>query len=178
VGVAHARAEEEVEGAGQYRVADIAVQPRHRARVDLREAVADDHVGAVLQRLQKRPDLREVVRVVGVAHEDVAAAGGGEAREVGAAVALAGLANHARTRALGELLRAVGRAVVGDHDLARDPLALHRLERLGDDDRDRVRLVEAWDHDRHQQVVGARPASRRGEGGPGRGHGSRTAGTP
>ena len=49
VGVAHAGAEEEVERAGEHRVADVAVQPRHRAGLDAVHAVAHHEVGAVLE---------------------------------------------------------------------------------------------------------------------------------
>src|SRR3712207_8304004 len=43
-----------------------------------------------------RSDLAEVVRQVGVGHHDVAAACGGEARQVGAPVAAPRLAHHPR----------------------------------------------------------------------------------
>ena len=49
VGVAHAGAEEEVEQAGEQRVADVAVQPRHRARLDVAHAVAHHQLGARLE---------------------------------------------------------------------------------------------------------------------------------
>ncbi len=80
VGVADAGAEEHVEHAGQHRVADVAVQPGHRARVDVVHPVAHDEVGAVLELLDEARDLAEVVGQVGVAHDDVLAARGGEAR--------------------------------------------------------------------------------------------------
>ena len=120
VRVAHAGAEEEVEDARQDRVADVAVQPRHRARLDVRHAVADHHVGAVVEPLDEARDLGEVVRQVGVGHHDVLAARRAEAGQIGAAVAALGLVDDARSGRRGELGAAVGRAVVGDDDLARD----------------------------------------------------------
>ncbi len=75
VGVVDAGAEEEVEHAGQDRVADVAVQPRHRARLDVVHPVADHEVGAVLAaRATKRGIVVEVVGEVGVGHHDVLAA--------------------------------------------------------------------------------------------------------
>ena len=151
VGVGNARAEEEVEQAGQDRISDVAVQPRHGSLVDFREAVADHHVGALLERLQEARDLGEIVGVVGVTHEDVGAARGSEAGQVGGAVALARLVHDTRAGALGQLGRAVRRAVVGDHDLAGDAGLAHGPHRLADDDLDRIGLVEAGDHDRQGQ---------------------------
>ena len=54
------------------RVADVAVQPRHRARLDVVHAVADHHLGALLERGDEARDLVEVVGEVGVGHHDVA----------------------------------------------------------------------------------------------------------
>ncbi len=73
VGVVDAGAEEEVEQARQDRVADVVVQPRHRARLDVVHAIADHHLGAVLKRRDEVRDLVEVVGQVGVGHHDVAA---------------------------------------------------------------------------------------------------------
>ena len=95
VGVAHAGAEEEVERAREHRVADVAVQPRHRAGLDPVHAVAHHEVGARLELGQEARDLAEVVGQVGVGHQDVAAAGGAEAGHVGVAVAAAALVDDA-----------------------------------------------------------------------------------
>jgi len=60
------------------------------------------------------------VAVVGVAHDDIAAAGGGDAAAEGAAVALLGHRDDARAEPGGDGLRAVGAAVIGDDDLGRE----------------------------------------------------------
>ena len=57
VGVAHAGAVEQVQDAGQHRVADVAVEPRHRAGLDALHAVAHDEVGAVVELLDEARDL-------------------------------------------------------------------------------------------------------------------------
>ena len=49
VGVADAGLEEEVQDPAEDRVADVAVQPRHRARLDVVHPVAHDEVGAVVE---------------------------------------------------------------------------------------------------------------------------------
>ena len=66
----------------QDRIADPAVLPGHRAGHDpAPEAVAHHQVVALAQLLDERLDRREVVAVVGVAHDDVSAAGGGDAAD-------------------------------------------------------------------------------------------------
>ena len=77
----------------------------------------------------KRGISREVVREVGVGHHDVAAAGGGEAGQVGAAVAAPRLVDDARAGGGGQLGAAVLGRVVGDDDLAGDAVLGHHLER-------------------------------------------------
>ena len=57
VRVADAGAEEDVEDAGEHRVADVAVQPRHRARVDVVHPVAHHELGAVVELLDEARDL-------------------------------------------------------------------------------------------------------------------------
>ena len=73
VGVADAGAEEEVEDAGEDRVADVAVQPRHRAGLDVVHPVADHDLGAVVELGDEARDVVEVVGQVGVGHHDVVA---------------------------------------------------------------------------------------------------------
>ena len=118
VGVADAGAEEEVEHAGEHRVADVAVQPGHRAGLDVLHPVAHHEVGALLELLDEARDVVEVVGEVGVGHHDVVAARGGEAGQVGAAVAAPRLEHHQRAGVAGQLGAAVVRAVVGDDHLA------------------------------------------------------------
>ena len=94
MGVADAGLEEEVERAGEQRVADVLVQPGHRTGLDVVHPVAHHELGTVVELSDEAGDLGEVVGEVGVAHDDVLAAGGSEAREVGGAVAPAGLGDH------------------------------------------------------------------------------------
>ena len=54
VGVFDARAEEQVQEAREQRVADVAVQPRHRAGLDVVHAVAHHELRAVVQLATKR----------------------------------------------------------------------------------------------------------------------------
>ena len=83
--------EQHVQEAGEQRVADVAVVPRHRARVDVLHPVADHHVGAALEFGEEVRRLAEVVGQVGVGHQDVLAPGGSETGQVGAPVAALGL---------------------------------------------------------------------------------------
>ena len=154
VRVADAGAEEDVEDAGQDRVADVAVQPRHRARVDVVHPVAHDELGALVEVLDEARDLAEVVREVGVGHHDVAAARGGEAGQVGAAVAAPRLVDDPRAGRGGQLGAAVLGRVVGDDDLAGDAAAPPAPSSAVRDAALDVRLlVEARDHDRDDELV-------------------------
>ena len=76
VEVAHAGAEKEPAQGGDGGVADPAVLPGHGARQDASEkSIAHDQVVARPQPLQERVEAAEVVALVGIAHDNVAAAG-------------------------------------------------------------------------------------------------------
>ena len=101
VRVGDLHAEEDVQEAGEDRVADVAVEPRHRLAVDRPlEAGAHHEVVALREALDERREVLHRIRLVGVAHHDVVALRHGEPGEVGAAVA-------------GPLLAHDGRAVLG-----------------------------------------------------------------
>src|SRR5437667_412252 len=80
------------------------------------EAVAHDQVGAAAELVDKGPKRREVVAVVSIAHDDVAAARRGDAALQCAPVTALAHADHARAAARRDLRRAVTAAVVGDDD--------------------------------------------------------------
>ena len=68
--------EEQVQDPRQDRVPDPAVQPRHGAFVDPASVAGAEHeVLPVVELLQERVQVAEVIGAVGVAHEDVVAAG-------------------------------------------------------------------------------------------------------
>jgi hypothetical protein len=152
VRVAHAGLEEEVERAREHRVADVAVMPRHGARLDPVHAVAHHEVGARLELGQEARDLVEVVRQVRVAHDDVAAAGGREAGQVRASVAAARLVHDARSGRRRELGAAVLGCVVGDDHLAGNAFPAQDVAGGPHDRLDVLLLVEAGDHDRDEEV--------------------------
>ena len=74
--VAAGAAEKEPPDAGQHRVPEIFVQRRHGVGLDAAfETIAHHELVAVAQFLEKGTEVREIVTVVGVAHDDVLAAG-------------------------------------------------------------------------------------------------------
>ena len=148
VRVADAGAEEEVQRAAQQRVADVAVDPVHRARLDVVHPVAHHELGAVAQLLDEVRDLVERIRHVGVEHHDVLAARRREAGEVGRAVAAPRLVHDAGAGGRRELGAAVVRVVVGDDDLAADAGLGERVERAAHALLDVLGLVQARDDDR------------------------------
>ena len=137
---------ERVEEAGEDRVPDAA-QPGHRARLEAAHAVSDDELGSVLELLHEARDLAEVVREVGVDHDDVVAVRRREAGQVGAAVAAPRLVDHDRPGGASEIAAAVGRAVVDDDDLAVEVVLVEHRARGRHALRDRLGLVEARNDD-------------------------------
>jgi hypothetical protein len=105
VRVAHRRVEEDTADQCQDGVANPAVGPRHGAGLDsAHEAVAHDEVAAVAQLFDQRRNRREVVAVVGVAHDHEAAARRVDAADQRAAVALPRDLDHARAQLSGDHL--------------------------------------------------------------------------
>jgi hypothetical protein len=151
VGVAHAGAEEEVEDPRQHGVADVAMQPGHGARLDVVHAVAHHQLGAVLELCHEAGDLTEVVGEIGVGHHDVLAPRGGEARQVGTAVAPPALEDHPCPGRLGDLGAAILGVVVDDQHLSGEPAGHERLVRVVHALLDVLLLVQAGDHDGHQR---------------------------
>ena len=149
MGVTHAGAEEEVEDARQHGVADVAVVPRHRPGLDVLHPVPHHELGACVELLHKPRDVGEVIGQVRVGHDDVLALGCGESGEVGAAVTAPLFVDDPRAGLLGQLRAAVGRAVVGDDDLALVAVLAERLP-CAPSCFDRLRLVQAGDHDRDE----------------------------
>ena len=118
VRIAHAGVKQQVQKAREQRIADIAVMPRHRARLDVLHAIAHHQIGARLQLGEKPWNLVEVVGEIRVGHHDVLAPRRREPRQVGAAIAPDRLVNHVCAHRLGQLGAAIVRPVVGDDHLA------------------------------------------------------------
>ena len=89
----------------------------------------------------------EIVAVVGVAHDEVLAAGCGDAAHEGVAVAAAGDVDDASAEFASDLLGAVGAAVVADDDFAGDVVFAEDAHGFFDAGADGVRLVEAGHDD-------------------------------
>ena len=96
-------------------IAKVFVQWRHCLGRDAPfEAVAHHQLVAFAQGGDKIVQSAEVVTVITVAHDDVAATGLLDATLQRGAVATGGDRHHAGPQTFGELLRSVGAAVVGN----------------------------------------------------------------
>ena len=105
-----ARVEEPADG-GEHRVAEVAVLPGHRARLDAAlEPVAHDEVEALAQLLEEAVEVAEVVGGVGVSHHHVAAPRRRDAAEQRRAVALAVHLHDARAVGAGDVLSRFARS--------------------------------------------------------------------
>ena len=147
--VVDAGAIEDVQQAREHRAADVPVGPGHGAARDVPlEPRAHDELIARADALEERGERCQVVRAVGIGHDDDVAAGRRETAQVRRPVAATPLVDQTRARRGRRFRGAVGRAVVHDEDLALDPGAAERFLRLGHDARHGRDLVETGEHDR------------------------------
>src|SRR5579859_247554 len=120
--VAARTAEEHAAYRGEHWVADVTMQWWHRARLDAaEEPVAHHKFVALPELLDEAAQIREVVAVVGVTHDDVTPARRGDSRQQRAAIAARSHSDNTRAVLLGDIPRAVGAAIVGNHDFTHDP---------------------------------------------------------
>src|SRR5690606_36577601 len=109
------RLEEQPAEEGEDGIADIPVVPGHGARGDAAgEAVAHDEGIAGAEPFDEGAEILEVVAVVRIAHDDIAAAGRFDAAHERGAIALFGDIDHTGAGFARNDLAAVARAVVGD----------------------------------------------------------------
>jgi hypothetical protein len=100
-------------------VSEIAMQSWHRTRFDAAgEAVPHHQIGTAAERLEEWAEVGKVVAVVGVGHDHECALGFGDSGHEGGPVATNRHIDHPCPFISGNALRAIGAAVVGDHDLA------------------------------------------------------------
>ena len=152
--VLDAGAEKYVEHTGQRRVADVAMEPRHRPGFDVVHPVAHHQVGALVEPLHEPRDVPEVVAQVGIAHHQILAAGRREASQVGASIATLRLGHDPSAGSRGELGAAVLRRVVDNQHLTGESVVGERLDCPFDAGGDVGLFVEARDHHRHGRAGG------------------------
>src|SRR5450759_1876538 len=137
----------DVEDPCRNRGAEVAVQRRHRPRLDASLPSRPHHeLIAFTKLLQERGQLPEVVGAVGVAHEDVLAANERERVDVGSAKPTARSPQHARSVLEGDLSGPIAPAV-DDHDLAGDSRAGQTLPAPLDEVTNHGLFIESRDDD-------------------------------
>src|SRR5260221_897893 len=133
VEVAHRRAEEKAPDETQHRIAEVAMQRRHRAPEDAAlEAIAHHERIALPQLVDEAIERREIVAVIGIAHDHETAACCGDACGERCAIAALRHFDDARASTRGERARVVVRSVVGDKHLAVDAGAAQKGARFLD----------------------------------------------
>ena len=111
--VTDADAEEQAPDPAQDRVAQIAMERRHGPGSDpALETVAHDQIHALAQFVHKDLQTREVVAVIGIAHDGVLAARGSDTAQQGRAVAFLRHIHDPGAQTAGDLLGSVRAAVV------------------------------------------------------------------
>ena len=122
VEVADRAAEEQPAHEGQHRVAEVPVEPWHRLISNAAlEAVAHDEVRALAKLRDEAVELCEVIGVVAVTHDHIAAARRGDAGAERGAVAARRDLDDARPERPRDVAARIRRAVVGDDHLAGNP---------------------------------------------------------
>lgn len=118
------------------------------------EPIAHDEVMALAQPLDEGLDVAEVVRVVGITHDDIATTGGRNARLQGTAVTTVRDSDHPSSVKAGDLGRAIRATVIGHDDLAPHTRLAQGLKGLVHATTDGASLVEARHNNRHIDYVG------------------------
>jgi len=144
----------------EHRVAEIAMQRRHRPRGDATgKAVTHDQLPALPQAGQKFVQRTEIVAAVAVAHDDETSARSRNATDQGRAVTFRGDGHHPRPERRGDIRRTVVAAVVGNQHLADDTGALQEGLGLLDAGGESARLVQTGHEDRQlRHLVQSCPA--------------------
>ena len=107
------------------------------------ESISHDEVGSATKCFDEWAQVREVVAVIGVAHDDELALGVGDAGGECSAVSPNRNIDDTSTFGSGNVLRTISASVVCDHDLAIDAQTFDRRLCLADTHRKRFGLVEA-----------------------------------
>ena len=143
----HGATEENSANCREHRVPEVPMKSRHRSGFDATsKPVPHNKVGSAPKRLDKRPEVGEVVTVVGVAHDDELALGIGNASSESSAITTNRDVDDTSAFGPGNVLRTVCTAVVGDHNLAVDTKTCDRGLGFTDTHRKRFCLIEAWEN--------------------------------
>jgi hypothetical protein len=128
------------------------MQRGHRSGAIFAEKpVSHDEVIALTKFQKKRGEIREVVTVVRVTEDDIAALCRGNAADERASIARSGDRNDSSAQLVGDVQRSVGTAVVRDDDLAGDLELPDGVVSLLNADPQRLGLIEARHDDREFQ---------------------------
>ena len=110
---------------GEHRIADPAMGPRHGAWGDFSaaggEAAALDKIETLSDFAGEFWNFTEVVAVVGIAHENVLATGGGDATHESGSVTFGRNGDDSSSKFFCDLLGAICAAVISDDDFSRHP---------------------------------------------------------
>src|ERR1035441_7826504 len=126
------------------RIAYITVLPRHGSFLNASlEPITHDQVITRTKLLDKVIEILEVVAVVGVSHDAIAAIGGFYCAVERRAISTHRNRNDPRSKARRDLLGTIRGTVIADYNLSADSRPLNIALRLADADCDGFRLVEA-----------------------------------
>ena len=133
------------------------MQRRHGTRQNSAlETVTHDQVITFAQLIYEFVQVREVVAVIGVPHENEASPGGGDSSAQGTSIAAGFDGHHPGTAVQGNLLRTIGTSIIRDDYLALDLMPDHGLQNFLDADAHGRAFIQAGHHDREFDVLSRR----------------------
>jgi hypothetical protein len=121
--------------------------------------IADHKIGALVKFRNEARDIAEVIRKVGVGHDDVIATRCTEACVVRVTVPSLDLVDHGRPSSSGEIATAVSGAVVYDDDFTGDVRFIEHLASAAYALLDRLCLVQARNYHRDAWTLAAQSLS-------------------
>src|SRR5580693_5885391 len=149
--------EEESANEAQYRISQVPVQSRHRARCDpALKPVAHHQVSAAPESLDERHQGGEVIAVIGVAHDHITSASFGDPAPQCISVTTVSDSDDPGSGLAGQLLAAVGAAIIGYDDFAADVVFSQKSPCPPDTGGNGLSLIEARHQQRHFHLVSAR----------------------
>ncbi len=156
-----ARVKEQSADEAQHRIAEIAIEERHRPGRDAAgKAITHDQRHTATQLRNETVEIAEIVTVIGIAHDDIAATRGGDAGLKGRAIAAPFGGDHPRPGRLRQALRTVGAAVIRHQDFAGDSRPRQITLCLSHAAADGGRLVETGHQDGEFDLTAAHARSR------------------
>jgi hypothetical protein len=144
VEVADLVSEEQATNKAQYWIPKVAMERRHGTwRYPTPKSITHHEIRTSTESFKERRESREVVAVVGIAHDDVPAAGSQDPTEQSVAVSTLGYGDHASASALRYKLTTIRAAVISNDDFSVNVVLCQERDSLPDARTDGLGFIQA-----------------------------------